>query len=296
MPTLVASDVTTNQATTSYVRPAVVTSAVEAGRCRVRLELDGRAIELPAVVAIARAPALDAGACVLVTGEGLEGCYVIGVLGDEAGPASERRVSTRSGASAEVKIDGEKERIEVRDPEGHLVLAYEPDTGRSVLSAPSGSLALHAPEGDIELVSGGAVRCRGAGGVTLEAGAASSPARPQERRPSLALGKEGARLAARTLTIAGERADLLLADARYHGVRLSATVEQAKVVMERLESAAVQVVSRAKRFFRHAEDLDQLTAGRSRTVVEGAYTVQGGHASIQAKDEVKIDGKRVYLG
>ncbi|AUX31882.1 MULTISPECIES: DUF3540 domain-containing protein [Sorangium] len=291
MSKLSLSSVSPKEATASYVRRAAVVEVASEQRCVVRIEHDGRALELSAVMAISPLPRIEVGRHVLVTGEDLERCYVIGVLGDEAAPASERRLTTRSGASAAVSTDGERERIEVRDPAGRLVFEYRPDLGRGLLSVPAGDLALAAPQGNIDLVAGGAIRCRGAGGVTLEAGDGDASA-----RPSLALGQTEARLGARAVKLVGERAEVLFAEASYRGVQLSAAVEQVKVVADRMETLATHVFERLKRSFRRVEDLDELLAGRVRTRASGAYSVKGGHASIEAEDDVKIDGKRIHLG
>ena len=291
MSKLAVSSVSPREATTSYVRRAAVVEVASERRCVVRVEHEGRALELGAVVAMSPVPRIEVGSRVLVTGEDLDLCYVIGVLGDEVVPASERRLTTRSGASTAVSADGERERIEVRDPAGRLVFEYRPDLGRGLLSVPTGDLALSAPQGNIDLVAGGAIRCRGAGGVALEAGDGEPSA-----RPSLALGQTEVRLGARTLKLVGERAEVLFAEASYRGVQLSAAVEQVKVVADRMETVAVHVLERLKRSFRRVEDLDELLAGRVRTRASGAYSVKGGHTSIEAEDDVKIDGKRIHLG
>lgn len=205
---------------------------------------------------------------------------------EDAVPASGRRLTTLSGASALVKDDS----IQVRDPGGRLIFEYDAETGRGSLTMPSGNLALHAPHGDIELVAGGAVRCRGSEGVAIEAGDG------KQGQPALRMGNESIALGARRVELSAERAEVLFADADYHGVSLAATVGQARVVLDRLEQVAVNVVQRAKRIVRHVEGLEQLTAGRVRTLVKGAYSLKGEHTSIQAEDEVKIDGKRVHLG
>jgi hypothetical protein len=218
---------------------------------------------------------------------------------DPEAPSSERRIATRCGASASVRSIGDADAIEIRDREGRLVFDYQPGSGRVIVSVPEGDLTLCAPRGNIDLVSAGSIRCHGVAGVSLEAGdlAPASPAlRAEEIRPSLVLEGGAAHLSARQLDLSGQRANLSFVDATYRGERLSATIDCAKVVLTRMESIAVHVLQRAKRVFRQVEDVDQLAAGRSRTIVDGDYSVKSGHASIQAEGDVKIDGKQVYLG
>jgi hypothetical protein len=262
-----------------YVRPAVVVETDD-GRPWICLE-DGD-IRVPAVVAVAGAPPLRPGDRVLVSGEDLEVCYVIGILG-EAAP--ERSLTTRSGASVAVTSAGGLERIEVRDPEDRLLFAYQPETGQGTLSMPKGNLALHAPEGDIELVSGGSVRCQGGKGVALSAGTSS-----------MTLGRTDVSLSSDQLKLASASAQILFAEASYHGVRFSATVEHARLIVKKLESVVVWLFERARSVFRRVEDLHQLEAGRTRTVVQGTHFVKGKRTVIEAEDDVKLDGRRIHLG
>lgn len=176
---------------------------------------------------------------------------------EDAVPASGERLATPSGASAFVH----DERIEVWDPNGRILFEYDAATGKGSLTMPTGNLSLKAPDGDIELVAGRR--------VTLKAS---------------------------EVALTSERAKMLVGEAELRGFRVTTAVEQVFVVAERLEQVASSVFQRAKRVMRHVEDLEQLTAGRVRTLVEGAYSVKGERASIQAKDEVKIDGERVHLG
>ncbi len=182
----------------------------------------------------------------------------------DSAPVSGPRLVTPSGASANVEGD----RIEVRDVGGKLLFEYDAATGRGSLTMPTGDLALHAPQGNIDIVAGGTVRCRG----------------------------EKVSFASKVMAFSSERADVLFAEANVRGVRLSATVDQVRMVADRMEQVAVNVLQRAKRVIRHVEGLEQVTAGRSRTIVEGAYSVKAARASVDAEDDVKIDGKRIHLG
>lgn len=269
--------------TSSYVRPATVVASEAGGPLAVTMRHGGREARLAAIVALSPAPRLSWGDRVLVTGEDMETCYVIGVLETAAAPA---RVATRGGASAAVADEGGEERIEVRDADARLLFEYRPEIGRGVLSMPKGDLALHAPGGDIELVSGGSIRARSGDAVSLSAGASS-----------IDLGREGgAEISARDLKIASRRADVLFGEATYRGERIEAAVEQVKTVTRKLETVAGWVFERAKSVFRKVEELDQLEAGRTRTLVEGTCSVRAGSAVIEADHDVKIDGSSIHLG
>ena len=95
---------------------------------------------------------------------------------DEDSPISERRLVSRAGATVTIaKRDG-VERIEVRDAQARLVFELDPATGRTVVSVPAGDLAI-AAAGNVDIVAGGTLRCRGAERVAFEAGAGERRAR-----------------------------------------------------------------------------------------------------------------------
>jgi len=192
------------------------------------------------------------------------------------------------GASAAVEKSGGREEIVVRDAEQRVIVTYCPETGRTVLSVPAGDLVLSAPRGNIELSSGGEVRCSG---ERLRLQASS-----EGRETTLSLDPKEARLSSGRLEMAAEKARLLFADTVFQGLTLSATLERTRTVAARMESVASEIVQRARRVFRRVEQVEEVRAGRMRTVVDGAYSVEGGRAAILAEDDVKIDGKRVYLG
>ncbi|NUP07442.1 MAG: DUF3540 domain-containing protein [Polyangiaceae bacterium] len=175
----------------------------------------------------------------------------------EPAPISGRRVVTSSGASAAV-LD---ESIEVRDAAGRLIFEYDAATGKGALVVPNGDLTLKAPHGNIDLVAG----------------------------KSISLGTK-------QLTMTAERADVTFADMSYRAVRLDAAVEQAHVVLDRIEQVASNVLLRAREVVRHVEGLDHTTAGRVRALIRGAYSLKAERASVLAEDDVKIDGNRVNLG
>jgi Protein of unknown function (DUF3540) len=270
-----------------FVRPARLVRDA-AGGLFAEVDVAGSARRVPAESALA-GPLPGDGTRVLVTGESAERCYVIGVLGAEAegGPVSERRVRAATGESAAIEGAAGAERIVVRDARGQALFERCSASGRTVVSAPSGDLVLAAPNGDVEIVSGGEVRCRGAS-VDLRASGASGAA--------LHVGASGARLSGRALEIVAETGRMLIADLAYRGLRVDATLERVRSVAGQVESVTGRLVQRAKSLFREVEEVEHVTAGRMRTVVEGSYVVRGGSASVTAEEDVKIDGKRVYLG
>lgn len=191
-----------------------------------------------------------------------------------------QRVVAKSGACVAIVEEDGRERIEVRDAKARLVLEIDPVTGKTTVVAP-GDLALRAG-GDLELEAKGAVRVKAGDIVELEAGDGAA-------KTSFSVGGAIAKLSARVLAVSAE-------ETRYVGEILRAKIDDTWLELSRVESAAERVIERAKNVFREVEDLCQTKAGRSRTVIEGGAFFRAHHASIEAEDEMRIDGSSINLG
>ena len=64
----------------------------------------------------------------------------------------------------------------------------------------------------------------------------------------------------------------------------------------RLETQAETVTAKAKNVYQSVEELSQLQAGRTRTLVEGSCHLQARDAFLNAGEDFKIDGKQIHLG
>jgi len=289
--TLTIFEQTPAPASAGFVRPAQVIEELRHGGFAVAMEYAGRSHRLQAQTALPESIAIGTGVRVLVTGETLDQCYIIGVLSPPAMAASAGRgFSTRGGASARlVEKDGE-DGIEVRDAEDRIVFAYDADSGSGTLTVPGGDLKLHAPNGNIDLLSGKGIRCRG---ETVEL---AGVGRDTAAAATLALGQGVAELSSPEVKVAAEHAEIAIRESTYRGDRLTVTVKQAKQIFGKLETVATRILERATDVYRQVENLQQLKAGRMRVLVKGACRIKGGRTSIGADDDVKISGRRIHLG
>lgn len=174
-------------------------------------------------------------------------------------PSVERSLEAEGGACARISRRDGHELLEVRDADERVLFELDTKTGKARVMMPGGSLSLEAPDGDIELVAKGSVRARGQR-IELSGGS--------DAKASLLLGDRIAQLSAKGLVFAAER----------------------------IESAAERLVERARNVYRQVEELHQLRAKRTRTLVEEGHVVRAGHASLEATEEVRIDGSRINLG
>ncbi|MFO0616721.1 MAG: DUF3540 domain-containing protein [Polyangiaceae bacterium] len=176
-------------------------------------------------------------------------------------PPEEQAIETSNGTRVAVVKRGATERIEVRDRAARLIFELDTVTNKATLTVPEGDLAVHAPNGNIDLVAGGRVAIQ-----------------------------------SKSLDVSAERAELKLKDVAFAGLRFAAKLGEITIAGERIETRAERIFERARSVFRTADDLAQLKAGRARTVVQGSYALRSGHTTLESKQETKIDGAEILLG
>lgn len=192
------------------------------------------------------------------------------------------RFEAPSGVSVEERRDGrESPTIELRAPDGSLVVEYRPVEG--VCRIHAARVEVDA-ERDLELRAGERVRVTAARGVVLASG-----------ESELTLDGNGAavradelRLEARSATWTGET------------LRLAGDIVETKArrLVQRageLETHARRIVERARESFRDVEQLAQTKAGRLRLVAETTLHALGRRALFKAREDLRVRGERIYL-
>jgi hypothetical protein len=206
----------------------------------------------------------------------------------EPTPSSERRLVSSAGASVAIRDEAGEERIEVRDSRARLLFELDPKTGRTVVWAPDGDIAFRAA-GNVELSAGASVRLRAGDELHLETGDGRSES-------TLSVGRRFATLSAEALRLAADRAELVFGETQIESRTVRSQVNDAKLVMGRLETITDRLFEQARSVYRTVEDLHQLKTGRARTLVRDGFELRAGHATIEADDDVKVDGKSIHLG
>lgn len=92
------------------------------------------------------------------------------------------------------------------------------------------------------------------------------------------------------------KGDIKITEATYQGRILGMTVERTKLLLGKVNSTIGRLVEKAKNVYRDVENLNQLKAGRMRTLVDGSYHLKGERIIEKAKKEVRIDGEKINLG
>ncbi len=276
----------------AYIRSAQVIRATPNHIYRVRLEGQG---EITAHLAMPLSCPLKPGDCVLVAGESPSSGYIIGILNAD----QPQTISTAEGAGAHVQGQGADQSIAVHDADNRTVFEYYPASGQSVIRAPEGDLCLAAPNGRIDLAAGKDIHCASAGDVTIRGRqSVCLAAQGQGDHPdqTLEMDGDGAKLGVHRMEIAAGQGDISIARAAYRGKQFKSTVNRAKLVYGKLEISAQRMWQSSGYLFRQVRHLCQMQAGRMRTLIKGAHHTQSRRTTLIAKEDVRIDGKKINLG
>lgn len=252
---------------TRYLGPARVVQADEkSGRTMVRLSGEAVNAEVWALMAIAGAQRLTPGDTVLVAGEDFEDMYIIGLLKTAALPP--QTITLRGGASAEASGKPGEQTMKVFSAKKELLFEYDEAKGKARVNMPTGDLEFVTEKGNISFRSGRDIRFHGrhVDMKTLEIG------------------------------VSAQKGDLRIEEAVYTGKKLLGNIEHAKLIAERLETAAQTMIEKAKNLFQSVEGLSQLKTGRMRTLVKKTFHFKSNKAFVKAEEEYKIRAGKIHLG
>ena len=174
---------------------------------------------------------------------------------------------------------------------------YDPAARRTRVCVPEGDLEIAAPDGSIRFLSGKEIRLRGERAVEISGGERIGLSTGAGTLESvLELGRKLMRLRAPVLRIQADRGEATVAEMNVRGETLSARWGTAKIVADRLETWALDVITRARDVRQVVEHLWQLKVERIRAVARGACQLQGRKMLLRADEDVKVQGDRIELG
>jgi hypothetical protein len=134
----------------------------------------------------------------------------------------------------------------------------------------TGKTTLTLPEGDLDI-------CSKQGSIHLQAA-------------------ESITLNGSTFALDVAKGEIKMAEASYEGLHLSATIERTKLFLGKINTTVGRLIERAKNVYRRVDNLNQVQAGRMRTIVDGSYHLKSERIIEKAEKEVRIDGKKINLG
>jgi hypothetical protein len=215
--------------------------------------------------------------------------FVIGVMRALRDASGE--LGARDGSSAALEEDENGSTWRLRDAQGRLI--FEHSAARSVVHVHR-DLELRA-EGDLSLAASGAVRIESGESVR-----ASAPG-PIELvsstgESSVRVDGDRATIAARAIETRAQTAKVELGEANVVVGTLRTVAHRIRERAELVERDAGRIVERAREVFREASELSQTKAGRIRLVAEQALSLFGKQTTVKAREDVKINGEKIYLG
>jgi len=279
----------------AYIRQATVKQVVTGEIYGVTLEGQTSGEIISARLATSLHDSLRPGDRVLVAGENPSSGYIIGRMSASADPG----ISTPSGAGARIQGQGRDQCISVNDSLGRTVFEYYPEQARSVLVAAQGDLQLAAPQGAISLEAAKGIHCTSAAKISFESKTdVRASVHTQERGGAQAvkLDNDGLQIRSHQLKLTAGQGEVSIARAIFQGKQYIARVSRVKLIGDRLEITARRLWERSEHSIRQVLHLCQMQAGRMRTLVKGAHHLYSDRSTIVAKEDVRIDGKKINLG
>jgi hypothetical protein len=213
-----------------------------------------------------------------------------------AAPASDQRAApathTLEGSIQPLRdgtrVHADATSITVERADGTPLFRYSAEPGRGTVTLSAEALHLAASAGDLTLQAAGEIRMRSRS-LSLKSSMPGADA-------ALEIGPRTARLVGRALELAGDTFKLDAAEAELTGGELRSSFKRAVIALERLDSSADVVVSRARNVYQSVQELLQQQAGNLRTLVAGSAQLKAREVSQRADEAYKIRAEKIHLG
>ena len=207
---------------------------------------------------------------------------------DESAPIVRTGEDQAHALSDGTRVRTDTTSISVERADGTPLFQYSAERGRGTVSLGAEALHLAAHAGDLTLQAAGEIR-KHSRSLTLQS---SMPGADT----SLELGPRHARLVGRALELKGETFALNAGEAQLSGGELRSNFRRAVVALERLESTADVVVSRARNVYQSVQELLQQQAGNLRTLVAGSAQLKAREVVHKADEAYKVRAEKIHLG
>jgi len=149
-----------------------------------------------------------------------------------------------------------------------IAVIEQADASQSRIEVP-GDLHLSAPAGEVSIDSATDIRLRSAAGLEMKA-----------TQWSLDAGQ----------------AQCHVADMRYTGQTLDATVGRLRLVGKLFESVADRMVQMARSALRLVDEVDQVRAGHLDVRAQETAVIHGKHVLLTGKELMKVDAGQIHMG
>ncbi len=250
-------------------------------------------------LALPAANTINPGDNVLVVGDNHENLYVIGVLGRKPTSAMlAPEIVLADGTSAAIEEGANGQALCVYSNKNELMFQYDPSTGQARIVSDAKNLVIDAPEGDIELnaakhirLSGHTIELTGRSSIGLSAGHIF-----ETLRSAFSLKPGQVNLSGQEVKVSAKQGRIFFDEVRSHVKSIVSKMGSARMVVDRLETAANSIIEKAKNTYRSTENLNQVKAGRMRMLIDATFHLKSNTTILKAKDDVKVKGEKIHLG
>jgi len=191
------------------------------------------------------------------------------------------------------RLDKSRSRIQIRSAEDALLFEYDARQSRCRVFIPEGDLDLVAAKGHIRLEARDGVSVQSEAAIKMESDTSVTLASGDS---SNSLNPEAVELKAEQINAAAARGRVEVNEASVAIARLDAAYESVRQTVGLLETHARRLVEVTHESFRQAEDLSEQKAGRVRWLVDGAFSLLGGHARVRMDEDIDMDAEQIRLG
>ncbi len=198
-------------------------------------------------------------------------------------PSGVVRLETPSGVVLEERRDPDDEQahLELRAPDGTLVVEYRPGDGTCRIHAPRVEVRADV---DLDLAAGRDLRLTAQRDVRVRSGESELRVEP-----------ERVRIDAKSVEAVAEEASWTTTLYRLSSEQIETESRRLVQRVGELEVNARRLVERVRDSYREAEGLAQTKAGRVRLVAEDTLWAFGRRALMKAREDMQLRGKRIYL-
>ncbi len=130
--------------------------------------------------------------------------------------------------------------------------------------------------------------------VEIKAGEGKLRAAARDGIEAVTAGKT--RLVSGELCINAARAEATVEDLRFFSGLIEGNFEKIKLVGRSLDSVLDRVSQKVKRSYRWISETDHLQAGHLDYAVKKLMSLRGGYAIVTAREDVRIDGDKIFMG
>jgi hypothetical protein len=241
---------------------------VDDKECRVLVQLSTAtgSVETWAAIAIAGTHELAPGDTVLVAGEDTDEMYIIGILKTTTTPA--KTIILSGGTSAQASGKPGEQTMKVFSQKKELLFEYDEATGTARVNMPTGDLEFVTEKGNISFRSGRDICFTG---LHVD-------------------------MKTHEIGVSAHKGDIRIEEAFYSGKKLLGNINHAKLIAERLETAAQTMIEKAKNLYQSVDELSQLKTGRMRTLVKKTFHFKANKAFVKAQEDYKIRAEKIHLG